>query len=74
MEYELVILAKRIGEDWAHKILKLSINLFDSKEINKKEVLIDTIVQEKIITFPTDSATQEDKRRLLENIGEGSSI
>jgi len=52
---EFVHFRNRIGEVGASKILKLSINLFDSKEINEKEVLIDTTVQEKNITFPTDS-------------------
>ena len=46
---------KCIGEEGAHKILKLSISLFDSKEVNEKEILIDTTVQEKNITFPTGS-------------------
>src|SRR4030042_6307535 len=45
---------RRIGEVGAQKILKLSISLFDSKEVHEKEVLIDTTVQEKNITFPTD--------------------
>jgi IS5 family transposase len=52
---EFVHFRKRIGEEGAEKILKLSISLFDSKEIHEKEVLIDTTVQEKNITFPTDS-------------------
>jgi IS5 family transposase len=52
---DFVHFRKRIGEEGAQKILKLSINLFDSKEVNEKEVLFDTTVQEKNITFPTDS-------------------
>jgi IS5 family transposase len=52
---DFVHFRKRIGEEGAQKILKLSISLFDSKEVNEKEVLIDTTVQEKNITFPTDS-------------------
>ena len=52
---EFVHFRKRIGEVGAQKILKLSINLFDSREVHEKEVLIDTTVQEKNITFPTDS-------------------
>jgi IS5 family transposase len=52
---EFVHFRRRIGEVGAQKILKLSINLFDPKEIHEKEVLIDTTVQEKNITFPTDS-------------------
>ena len=51
---EFVHFRKRIGEEGAQKILKLSISLFDSKEVHEKEVLIDTTVQEKNITFPTD--------------------
>src|SRR4030066_1999261 len=52
---DFVHFRKRIGEEGAEKILKLSINLFDSKEVNEKEVQFDTTVQEKNITFPTDS-------------------
>ncbi len=52
---EFVHFRSRIGEVGASKILRLSISLFGSKEINEKEVLIDTTVQEKNITFPTDS-------------------
>jgi transposase, IS5 family len=52
---DFVHFRKRIGEEGAQKILKLSISLFDSREVNEKEVLIDTTVQEKNITFPTDS-------------------
>jgi IS5 family transposase len=52
---EFVHFRRRIGEDGAQKILKLSISLFDSKEVHEKEILIDTTVQEKNITFPTDS-------------------
>ena len=52
---DFVHFRKRIGEEGAQKILKLSISLFDSKEVNEKEILIDTTVQEKNITFPTDS-------------------
>jgi IS5 family transposase len=52
---EFVYFRKRVGEERAQKILKLSISLFDSKNVNEKEVLIDTTVQEKNITFPSDS-------------------
>jgi len=52
---EFVHFHKRIGEVGAQKILKLSISLFDTREVHEKEVLIDTTVQEKNITFPTDS-------------------
>jgi len=52
---DFVHFRKRIGEEGAQKILKLSINIFDSKEVHEKEILIDTTVQEKNITYPTDS-------------------
>ena len=61
---EFVHFRKRIGEVGAQKILKLSISLFDTKEVREKEILIDTTVQEKNITFPTDS-------KLHKNIIEG---
>ena len=51
---EFVHFRKRIGEEGSEKLLKLSIKLF-GKEAEEKEVLIDTTVQEKNITFPTDT-------------------
>jgi len=50
---DLVHFRHRIGEDGVEKILEVSIKLHgeDSKE---KDVVIDTTVQEKNITFPTD--------------------
>ena len=36
------------------RILKASIDLFDRYEIQEKHVLVDTTVQEKNITYPTD--------------------
>ena len=50
---DFVHFRKRIGEKGAELLLKLSIDLF-GKEAKEKEVLIDTTVQEKNITFPTD--------------------
>lgn len=55
---EFVHFRKRIGEEGAEKILKLSILLF-GKEAIENEVLIDTTVQEKNITFPTDTKLQK---------------
>jgi IS5 family transposase len=51
---DFVHFRKRIGEKGAELLLKLSIDLF-GKEAKEKEVLIDTTVQEKNITFPTDT-------------------
>jgi len=56
---ELIKFRKRIGNSGAEKLLKLSIDLFDRKEVEEKEVLIDTTVQEKNITFPTDTKLQK---------------
>ena len=52
---EFVHFRKRLGTGGAEKLLQLSINLFEKKEVEEKEVLIDTTVQEKNITYPTDA-------------------
>lgn len=51
---DLVYFRKRIGEKGVEKILQASIELHGAKA-KEKEVLIDTTVQEKNITFPTDT-------------------
>ena len=56
---ELIKFRQRIGEPGAEKILSLTIHLFEKKEIEEKEVLFDTTVQEKNITFPTDTKLQK---------------
>ena len=56
---ELIKFRKRIGEKGAERILKLSINLFEKNEIEEKAVLVDTTVQEKNITYPTDAKLQK---------------
>jgi IS5 family transposase len=50
---DLVHFRKRIGEEGIKKILGISISIH-GKEAMEKEVVIDTTVQEKNITFPTD--------------------
>jgi Transposase DDE domain./Transposase domain (DUF772). len=45
---------KRIGEAGVEKIFQVSVTLHGARAL-EKEVLIDTTVQEKNITFPTDS-------------------
>ena len=52
---DFVHFRKRLGSDGAEKLLKLSVSLFEKKQVEEKEVLIDTTVQEKNITFPTDT-------------------
>jgi IS5 family transposase len=52
---EFVHFRKRMSRDGAEKLLKLSISLFEKREVEEKEVLVDTTVQEKNITFPTDA-------------------
>jgi IS5 family transposase len=53
---DFVHFRKRIGEEGMKKIFKQSIDLFGADAIKQevKEVRIDTTVQEKNITFPTD--------------------
>ena len=51
---DLVYFRKRIGEEGVEKIFKISIELH-GKRAQEKEVLVDTTVQEKNITFPTDT-------------------
>ena len=51
---DLVYFRKRIGEEGAKEIFKVSIELH-GKKANEAEVLVDTTVQEKNITFPTDT-------------------
>jgi IS5 family transposase len=60
---ELIKFRKRIGEQGSEQILKMTIHLFSKKEIQEKEVLIDTTVQEKNITYPTDVKLQ---KRIIE--------
>ncbi len=61
---ELIKFRKRIGEEGAEKLLKHTVQLFSKKEIQEDEVLIDTTVQEKNITYPTDVKLQ---KRIVEN-------
>jgi len=56
---ELIKFRNRIGEQGAEKLLKMSVQLFGKKEIQEDEVLIDTTVQEKNITYPTDAKLQK---------------
>jgi IS5 family transposase len=51
---ELVNFRKRIGEDGIEKIFTESIRV-NGKDGQEKEIIADTTVQEKNITFPTDS-------------------
>jgi len=51
---DLVYFRKRIGEKGVEKIFQVSIDLHGTKAM-EREVLIDTTVQEKNITFPTDT-------------------
>lgn len=51
---EFIHFRNRIGKEGAEKLLKVSVQLF-GKEAQEKEVLIDSTVQEKNITYPTDA-------------------
>ena len=56
---ELIKFRHRMGEKGMERILKVSIDLFSRKEIQEKRVLVDTTVQEKNITYPTDTKLQK---------------
>ena len=56
---ELIKFRQRLGEKGMERILKLSIDLYERKEIQEKKVLVDSTVQEKNITFPTDTKLQK---------------
>jgi IS5 family transposase len=51
---DLVYFRKRIGREGVKKIFQVSIDLH-GKKAKEKEVVVDTTVQEKNITFPTDT-------------------
>ena len=58
---DFVHFRKRIGEEGMEKIFKQSVELFGKERVRKevKEVRVDTTVQEKNITFPTDRKLTE---------------
>lgn len=56
---ELIKFRKRIGEEGSEQLLRMSVQLFPKKEVQDDEVLIDTTVQEKNITYPTDVKLQK---------------
>lgn len=51
---DLIYFRKRIGEEGCREIFKASIKIHKKKAL-EKEVVIDTTVQEKNITYPTDT-------------------
>jgi IS5 family transposase len=56
---ELIKFRLRLGEEGMERILKLSIDLFEKRENQEKQVLVDSTVQEKNITYPTDTKLQK---------------
>ncbi len=50
---DLVHFRNRVGDNHINKILEVSVKMQDDK-VDKENVIIDTTVQEKNITFPTD--------------------
>jgi len=50
---DLIYFRKRLGAEGFEKILAVSVSIH-GEEIEEKEACIDTTVQEKNITFPTD--------------------
>ena len=70
---DLTHFRKRIGKKGAERLLKLSIDLFNPK-IQKEEVVIDTTVQEKNITYPTDSKLTKKIIDICRNIAKQEGI
>jgi transposase, IS5 family len=56
---ELFKFRKRIGEEGSEQFLKMSVQLFPQKEVQDDEVLIDTTLLEKNITYLTDVKLQK---------------
>ncbi len=52
---DLVHFRKRIGTEGMQRILQLSVDLHEDKEVQEQEVVVDTTAQEKNITYPTDT-------------------
>lgn len=52
---DLVHFRKRIGPEGLERIFQVSIDIQNPKAVQEKEVVVDTTVQEKNITFPTDT-------------------
>jgi len=52
---DLVHFRKRIGKEGVRKIFELSVRLHKREAVEEPEVVVDTTVQEKNITFPTDT-------------------
>lgn len=71
---ELIKFRKRIGESGSEILLKMSIYLFDKKEVEEKNVLVDSTVQEKNITYPTDTKLQKKIIEKCRVIAESESI
>ncbi len=61
---DFVYFRERIGEEGAERLFKVSIQLF-GKKATDKEVLIDSTVQEKNITYPTDAKLH---KKIIEHI------
>lgn len=52
---DFVHFRKRVGKEGAEKILSLSVRINGNESLKVKRVMVDTTVQEKNITFPTDA-------------------
>jgi len=70
---DLVLFRKRIGEKGIERILQISIELHGGKA-TEREVLIDSTVQEKNITFPTDTKLHHKIAKRCVSIAEETGI
>ena len=71
---DLTYFRKRIGEKGVELILKASMDLFSEEVKEETEILMDTTVQEKNITYPTDSKLALKMIRVLHKIGDEERI
>lgn len=70
---DLVYFRKRIGSSGCEKIFEMSVNLHGRKS-QESEVLTDTTVQEKNITYPTDSKKHKKISQRCVQIAEAENI
>ena len=70
---EFIHFRNRIGKEGVEKLLKVSVQLF-GKEAQEKEVLIDSTVQEKNITYPTDAKLHKRIIELVNKIAKQEGI